>query len=85
MSTVKTLQIALGQIVGVHSESWIIPMEVLDVKQGWGKVRFLVQPLSGCGQQWVEIERLSRWTDDTISQATIYTDVHQSFGNYIKG
>lgn len=31
-----------------------IDVRVLDVKQSYGKVRYLVQPIAGSGQQWME-------------------------------
>lgn len=31
-----------------------IDVRVLDVKQSYGKVRYLIQPVAGSGQQWME-------------------------------
>ncbi len=31
-----------------------IDVRVLDVKQSYGKTRYLVQPIAGSGQQWME-------------------------------
>jgi hypothetical protein len=63
MPTVKMLYPAIGQTVAVRCESWSIPMIVMDVKQAYGVVRFLVSPQhgNGHGEQWVEIGRLQHW------------------------
>jgi hypothetical protein len=67
--TVKALQPALGAIVGLRLESFIIPVRVADIKSAWGRARFLVEPLYGTGEQWVEIERLTRWEQSETPSA----------------
>ena len=70
MPTVKTLYPAIGQTVAVRCESWSIPMIVMDVKQAYGVVRFLVRPRHGHGEQWVELGRLQRW-ETAVSQSSV--------------
>ena len=56
--TVRELTPALGATVLVRFEDLTIECNVADVKNSWGKVRLLVEPLAGKGQQWVELGRL---------------------------
>jgi hypothetical protein len=41
---------------------------VIDAKNSWGKVRVLVQPLAGTGQQWIELGRLMGYSTATESR-----------------
>ena len=64
--TVKEMNQAIGQEIGVRLGDFVVRMTIIDIKQAYGRVRFLVEPdlAWGSGQQWVEIDRLqkvSRW------------------------
>ena len=41
-------------------ESFGVSMKVLDVKQAYGNVRLLVEPINGTGKAWVDVNRCSR-------------------------
>lgn len=45
-------------LIGAHGSITVgelhIDVRVLDVKQSYGKTRYLVQPIAGSGQQWME-------------------------------
>lgn len=56
--TVNELTPAIGQYVYVRFESISVGCLVKDAKQSWGKVRLLVSPADGQGEQWIELERL---------------------------
>ena len=56
--TVRDLTPAIGTTVGVRFESLIIDAVVVDAKNSWGKVRLLVRPAAGVGEQWIELNRL---------------------------
>jgi len=56
--TVRELTPAIGAQVTVRFEELAIECRVIDAKNSWGKVRVLVQPLAGTGQQWIELGRL---------------------------
>ena len=56
--TAKYMSPAIGQQIIIHVESWMIPMIVKDVKSAWGKIRLQVEPVSGQGLQWVEMDRV---------------------------
>jgi hypothetical protein len=56
--TVRQLVPALGSTVLVRFEELTIECNVADAKNSWGKVRLLVEPLAGKGQQWIELGRL---------------------------
>jgi hypothetical protein len=58
--TTRQMAQAIGKHVGLKIESLIIPVEITDIKEAWGRLRFEVTPLQGSGSQWVEIGRLSR-------------------------
>lgn len=62
MQTCKEMSPAIGQIIGMKVESFVIPVVVKDVKQSWGQTRFLVSPIEGLGEVWCEIHRFSKWS-----------------------
>ena len=51
---------AIGQTVRAQFEDLTIDVRVSDVKSSYGRVRLLVSPVSGTGQQWIEVSRLRR-------------------------
>lgn len=50
---------AVGQRVSVRFEELRITCSVRNVKSSYGRVRLLVAPESGSGEQWVEMSRLN--------------------------
>ena len=58
VNTAKQMGTAIGHTVYIRMESLTIPCTVMDVKNNWGKVRLLIRPNSGNGEQWVEMERI---------------------------
>lgn len=50
---------AVGQRVSVRFEELRITCQVRNVKSSYGRVRLLVAPESGSGEQWVEMSRLN--------------------------
>ena len=56
---------AIGARVSVQFESVRVFCTVLNVKSSYGRVRLLVAPESGTGEQWVEVSRLARRPTDT--------------------
>ena len=56
--TASKMIVAVGQIVNVRVENWIIPMRVLDAKSAWGNIRVEVEPINGSGRAWVEMSRI---------------------------
>lgn len=59
-NTVKELGRAVGERVVVQFQSVSVICTVVDAKNSWGRVRLLVRPVAGYGEQWVELERLTR-------------------------
>mgnify|MGYP001616050148 CR=1 len=57
--TARQMLPAIGQSVTVRCESLHVACTVEDVKNSYGRNRLLVRPLSGSGQQWVELERVT--------------------------
>ena len=56
--TVRQLTPAVGEQVLVRFEELALECTVVDAKNSWGKVRLLVRPVAGVGEQWVELGRL---------------------------
>lgn len=50
---------AIGQRVSVNFESVRVTCSVRNVKSSYGRVRLLVAPEFGSGEQWVEMSRLN--------------------------
>jgi hypothetical protein len=50
---------ALGARVFVRCETLQIECTVKNVKNSWGQPRLLVAPVSGSGEQWVELGRVT--------------------------
>lgn len=57
--TVRELIPAIGAHVAVRFESIEIKCRVLDAKNAYGKVRLLIEPISGNGSQWIELSRVA--------------------------
>lgn len=57
-ATCKTMLPAIGANVSVRFESITVDCVVRDVKNSWGQPRLLVVPVSGSGNQWVELPRI---------------------------
>ena len=70
--TVRELVPAIGATVGVRFESLIIDATVVDAKNSWGKVRLLIRPAAGVGEQWIELNRLCA-TAGTLPTETLNT------------
>lgn len=58
--TAKGMSVAIGQLVSIRMESLNIECEIMDVKSAYGKARLLVKPVSGTGEQWIELGRVLR-------------------------
>ena len=51
---------AIGAEVDLECSGLWVRCVVRDVKTSWGKPRFLVTPVAGSGEVWVELSRLRR-------------------------
>jgi len=47
----------LGTTVLVRFDALSFECAVIDAKSAYGRIRLLVQPVSGCGQTWIEQNR----------------------------
>jgi hypothetical protein len=65
--TVRELTPAIGERIYVRFEQLTIDCTVVDAKNSWGQVRLLIQPVTGTGQQWVEMGRINRYPAGTES------------------
>jgi hypothetical protein len=57
--TAQEMYPACGHTVMVRFGDIDVECRILDVKQSWGKPRFLVTPMAGQGDQWVELTRMT--------------------------
>lgn len=48
----------LNKTVSITVEGFTIQVKVVDVKQAYGCTRYLVEPVNGSGQQWVNDSRV---------------------------
>ena len=63
VATAKQMHVAIGQQVNIKMESLQVTCEVKDVKNSYGRVRLLVFPLCGSGEQWIEMSRVTSLTN----------------------
>jgi hypothetical protein len=59
MTTALDMIPAIGARVSVRFESIQIEATVKNVKNSWGQPRLLIAPVSGSGEQWVELGRVT--------------------------
>lgn len=57
--TAKQMIPAIGQCISARFEELAVECTVQDVKQSYGRVRLLVAPVSGTGNQWIELQRIT--------------------------
>ncbi len=61
MLTVNNMREHIGRTVLMRSrnpESVQFSVKIADAKNSYGNIRFLIQPVAGQGEQWVEGSRL---------------------------
>ena len=69
MSTALDMFPAIGTRVLVRFECLQIDCTVANVKERWGQPRLLVRPITGSGEQWVEMGRVTRTASSPSSTA----------------
>lgn len=52
--TITELAALVGTEADVQAGAFLIRCRVLDVKESYGRVRYLVTPLTGSGETWTE-------------------------------
>ncbi len=50
----KEMMQYIGKHYSIHLGGLAVHVEIIDVKQSYGRTRFLVKPLQGRGEVWVE-------------------------------
>lgn len=48
----------LNKTVTITIEAFTIEVKIVDVKKAYGQTRYLVEPVNGSGQQWVNDSRV---------------------------
>jgi len=56
--TTKEMMAVIGTNAVITMEKIKIEVEVMDARQNFGRTEYLVKPLAGAGEQWVEISRV---------------------------
>lgn len=56
--SIKELASNIGQEGSILMDGVRVYVRVLDVKQAYGNLRYLITPLSGVGQTWVDAKRV---------------------------
>ena len=44
----------IGRIGAINAEGLTVQVRILDVKETYGRLRWLVTPVAGSGERWVE-------------------------------
>jgi len=57
MSTIESQKI-IGARALLRVEAFSVMVEVMDVKQAYGNTRYLVEPIGGHGEAWVDKSRI---------------------------
>lgn len=55
MKTTATLSTMIGRHAYLAMGEISVEVVIIDVKERWGHTRYLVNPVAGRGQKWVEI------------------------------
>lgn len=50
----KEMVEVLGKRGDIHLGGLIVKVEIMDVKTSYGRVRYLVKPVAGVGEVWIE-------------------------------
>ncbi len=58
MNTVNSMAPAVGQIISIRLEQFIVEVQVVDVKSSYGNTLFLVRPIKGDGEAWIGKSRI---------------------------
>jgi hypothetical protein len=59
MSVAEMAQV-IGKVADLRIESFQIKIRILDVKVSYGNTRYLVKPVAGSGEAWVDESRVSK-------------------------
>ncbi len=71
--TANELQAAIGKPAYYVAGDLKFLVTVKDAKMGWGKPRFLIQPVAGHGEKWVEFSSIE--PVQAIQPSSTNTDV----------
>jgi hypothetical protein len=74
--TVREMQGAIGQSVYfTSSEGFKFACWVKDVKIGYGQPRFLITPMAGSGEKWVQFSSIESIQSGEVSRLSKTTEV----------
>jgi hypothetical protein len=57
--SVNTLKEYIGQTATIRLSGLTIAVRIIDIKETWGRTRYLVTPIAGSGEIFVENIRIS--------------------------
>jgi hypothetical protein len=56
--SIQEFGVVIGKYGQISTNELIFNVQIKDVKQAYGNVRYLVTPASGIGQTWVDAKRV---------------------------
>jgi hypothetical protein len=56
--TIKEACTSIGHVGLLELDGFKFPVKIMDVKQSYGSIRFLVSPVAGSGEKWVSADRV---------------------------
>jgi len=57
--TMLEMSKTIGANAFLRVEAFSVAVEVMDAKQAYGNTRYLVQPINGHGEAWVDSSRIT--------------------------
>ena len=56
----NTLELAknIGKTADLRTENLLVTVNILDAKSSYGRIRYLIEPVEGSRQQWVDASRV---------------------------
>ncbi len=61
MSVAELARLIGGRVAIRATDELVINVEVLDVRQAWGRTDIKVTPISGAGEQWISADRIVKF------------------------
>lgn len=51
---VREVQALIGKTASIKLDGLWVQVRILDIKYTWGRTRYLITPVAGGGEKWVE-------------------------------
>lgn len=57
--TLASLAARIGSTASLRTSDFVVAVTVINVKQAYGNVRYLVTPVAGAGETWADESRVT--------------------------